>query len=472
MEKKKVVILGAGVTGLSAGYYLSRTGRYHVTILEKMDVIGGVCGSFDHNGCTLDYGAHKIYSVVPGAMDEIKEAMGDGLMEVPKKNRLFLSGKFLDYPLRIGGLLTCLNIKQIMQLGFGFVGTILQGVFTKEKLSSYENYVVRRFGRTAYQLVFEPLADKTWGDPKTLHYDIARTRIPSSGAVELIFKLLGLKKETEHTNAETFFYPRGGYQNFPRALASAILNHGGEIVTRADVSKVENDQGRVTKVIASIAGEEKVFDCDLLISSIPMPEMAELLDARQDPQIMRDVQAMQFRHLILVYLFIDRDKVLDDQWVFFPERDYLFSRIFEQKQLDPSLVPDGKTVICCDFTADSTDDIWASDDQMLARRCIDDLSRIGLIAADDVKDILVKRIRKLYPRYDLDYSARMDRIFQYFQRTSNLILAGRLGMYNYNNADHCFDMGHFISQKLEEDLSPDKITALLRERSKTYKIVD
>ncbi len=48
-EKKKVVIFGAGVGGLAAGYFLGRTEQYDIT------VIGGLCGSFVHNGFVLDY---------------------------------------------------------------------------------------------------------------------------------------------------------------------------------------------------------------------------------------------------------------------------------------------------------------------------------------------------------------------------------------------------------------------------------
>ncbi len=65
-EKEKVVVLGAGVGGLAAGYFLARTGKYQVTVLEKENVVGGLCASFEHNGFVLDYGAHKLYSVIPG----------------------------------------------------------------------------------------------------------------------------------------------------------------------------------------------------------------------------------------------------------------------------------------------------------------------------------------------------------------------------------------------------------------------
>jgi len=470
--KTRVVILGAGVTGLTAGYFLSRSDAYEVTVLEKQDDVGGVCASFEHNGCVLDYGAHKIYSVIPGLLDEMKAVMGNRLLELPKRNRLFLLGRLLDYPLRIGGLLRCLSLSQILRLGFGLIGTVVKGIVTRERLSSYEAYVVRRFGRTAYQMVFEPLADKTWGDPATLHYDIARTRIPSSGALELALKLIGLKKETQDTNAETFFYPRGGYGNFPQALRQGIEARGGRIVTGARLAAVETEQGRAVRVAAEVGGTDQWWNCDVLISSIPMAEMVAALQPAQDEAVRQDLARMQYRHLILVYLWVARDRVLEDQWIFFPEREHVFSRIFEQKQMDPSLVPEGQSVICCDLTADPESVLWKTDDRELARRCIEDLARTGLMSAGEVTDVMVKRVMNFYPRYDLDYQKRMDRIAGWFDTVPNLIPAGRLGMYNYNNADHCFDLGRLISLKLQEGVSPLEIAALLRDRITTYKIVD
>ncbi len=65
---KKVVVLGGGVGGLSVAWMLARTGQFHVTVIEKESSIGGMCGTFKYKDFYLDYGAHKIYSVIPGIM--------------------------------------------------------------------------------------------------------------------------------------------------------------------------------------------------------------------------------------------------------------------------------------------------------------------------------------------------------------------------------------------------------------------
>jgi protoporphyrinogen oxidase len=175
-QKQKIVVLGAGIGGLSAAYFLAKTGKYEVTVLEKAPLTGGLCASFEYNDFTLDYGAHKIYSLIPGVLDEIKTLMGDGLLELPKINHLYLRGHLVDYPLKLGNLAAVLGPTQFMRLGFGYALEFLRGLFSKTVPQSYEEYMIQRFGRPAYELVFQPLAEKVWGDPASLHPEMARAR--------------------------------------------------------------------------------------------------------------------------------------------------------------------------------------------------------------------------------------------------------------------------------------------------------
>ena len=44
--KKKVVVIGAGITGLFTAYKLSQTGEHEVTVVEKEEYIGGISSTF------------------------------------------------------------------------------------------------------------------------------------------------------------------------------------------------------------------------------------------------------------------------------------------------------------------------------------------------------------------------------------------------------------------------------------------
>lgn len=471
-EKEKVVVLGAGVGGLAAGYFLARTGHYQVTVLEKETVVGGLCASFEHNGFVLDYGAHKLYSVIPGILDEVRALMGPRLLTLPKKNRLFLDGHLVDYPLQLGNVARVLGPLRFLKLGFGYGVELLKGFFNRKPPRSYEEYIVRRFGRPTYELVFEPLADKVWGDPATLHPEMARTRLPASGGMEVILKLLGLKKESAETNAEFFYYPRAGFGDWPAALAEQIRAHGGEVLTGVDVQSLEMADGRVRSVFAQVGGKQKKFDCSYLVSSLPLPLLGRMVFGSSDEEFNRVAQGLQFRHLVLAYIFLKRPIVFEDQWIFFPQRNVVFSRLFEQKQMNPELGPPDRTAITADFTASEGSELWQASDDDLAQRVVDGLVQNNFIKPEEVESHLVIRRRNFYPRYDLEYSDKMKFVSDKLRQVPNLLTTGRIGMYNYNNSDHCADMGRFIAERLSGGDAPPKIWADLEQRVADYKIVD
>jgi len=53
LKNKNVVIIGAGFTGLTAGYELSKKG-FNVTIIEKSDEVGGLAAAFSINGTKIE----------------------------------------------------------------------------------------------------------------------------------------------------------------------------------------------------------------------------------------------------------------------------------------------------------------------------------------------------------------------------------------------------------------------------------
>jgi protoporphyrinogen oxidase len=470
--RKRAVVLGGGIGGLAAAYFIGRTGQFDVTVLEQAPVVGGLCASFKRDGFTLDHGAHKMYSVIPGVLDELLALMGDRLITVPKKNRILLRGGLLDYPVRLGNLGKILGPIALAKMGLGYALAAAARPFDRSPERSYEDYIVRRFGRAVYDVVFRPLAEKVWGEPSTLHPDMARTRLPASSGLDVLLRAVHLKPELAETNAEFFYYPRLGFGDFPETMRRKIEERGDRVITGAAVTGVELRDGRATAVRATIAGAEQRLECDVLVSSLPLPLVGRLILGDRDPAFTAAVTGLQFRHLLLVYVEARRPLALEDQWIFVPEEEFVFSRVFEQKQMNPELGPADRTVLCCDFTSRDDGWQWKATDEELGAKCVDGLVRAGFIAKDEVVNTFVKRQRNFYPRYDLGYAQRMQAVSDRLRETPNLLTTGRIGMYNYNNSDHCTDMGRFIADGLARGEPPPAIWAALEQRVKSYRIVD
>ncbi len=71
--QRKVLIVGGGISGLSAAYYLSKAG-IRPTLVEKAPEVGGVIRTSVQQGCVLEAGPDGFMAAKPWAMDLIREA--------------------------------------------------------------------------------------------------------------------------------------------------------------------------------------------------------------------------------------------------------------------------------------------------------------------------------------------------------------------------------------------------------------
>lgn len=64
MDKKSIIIIGAGISGMTAGIYALENG-YDVTIYEKHSIVGGQCTGWNRKGAYIDGCAHWIVGTNP-----------------------------------------------------------------------------------------------------------------------------------------------------------------------------------------------------------------------------------------------------------------------------------------------------------------------------------------------------------------------------------------------------------------------
>src|SRR5262245_54705249 len=93
-----IVVLGAGPAGLGAAYRLARRG-FAVTVLERAPTVGGNAGSFEIDGCRVDYGSHRLHPSCPHAvLADIRALLGADLLERPRHGRIRLRGRWVHFP--------------------------------------------------------------------------------------------------------------------------------------------------------------------------------------------------------------------------------------------------------------------------------------------------------------------------------------------------------------------------------------
>tara|TARA_Y100000310_G_scaffold342413_1_gene445576 strand:+ start:4800 stop:6185 length:1386 start_codon:yes stop_codon:yes gene_type:complete len=460
----KISILGGGISGLATAWKLSD--EHKVEVFEKTPKIGGMASTFKYKDFLLDYGPHKIYTQLPGILDEYKNLLKDEFMVIPKKNKLYVKGKFLDFPPKISQLATNINPLWGTKCGFSMIGRKLH----KDKHSSYESYLKNNFGDEIYNTLFRDYALKVWGDPKELSEELARKRIPIKGFGDLVRGVLFGVKEDQ--SAENFHYAKYGIGSVSDKIAEIIKKNKGTIKTKHIVSSINIKDNKVDSIaLTNKNGRTTTKKTDYLVSTIPITTMIKLMNPAPPKEVIKAVENLKYRSLTILFIIVKKEKVLDCNWIFFPSKDIIFNRISEMKSFSKYCCPKDKTALMVEITCDFNDWRWKTSDYNIFDMAMKDLEKTGILKKADVEEYFTKKANHVYPIYSKNYKKHMKIILDYLDKISNLQTTGRQGLYNYNNTDHCIDMANKTAEYIKKKKSVREWKEL-REYFDTYTIVD
>lgn len=441
MKQKKVVILGGGITGLVAAYYLSKD--FEVTVIEKENFLGGSASSFSYKGFVLDFGPHKIYTEIPGIISEINKLCP--LLKIKKKNSIYLRGNYYDFPLKLSQIVAKMPF---VALRAGV--DVLLKPFNKLPDDSYENFLINRFGKTLYNLSFRDYAYKIWkSNPQELDAELARRRVAVSGILELIKSVL--MKDNKKISAEYFYYPPNGLSQLINSLVSSILKNKGKILLNSS-PKISIKENKVEK----ISIKSKSIKPDYIISTMPLDSLAEISNIKEEI-------SLSYQKLNIIYFILNKKRALKDCWVFFPEGEFIFQRVSEQKAFSPHTSPEDKTAIMVETTKETAPKV--------VNEIISQLKSVGILEKHEIIEHFTKSIPKAYPVYKKGFKTSFEKMEKFFEPIGNFYLLGRQGLFNYNNMDQCWDMALKTSEHIKSGKKKQEWNAL-KKYFNEYRIVD
>lgn len=472
-----VVVLGAGPTGLSFAFKLAAL-KKDVQIVEKEPVTGGICASFKHSGCILDLGPHRFTPHTKEIYEFVKNFDGVNLLLRKQKLLVRLKGKFLPYPVSPKDIILKLSPAVSAKYILSFLGSILSP--EKKELETYRGWVIRRFGRKIYDDIFKPIAIKTWGmDPGEIASILAEQRISMPGIKGIILGMLKGKiksdfQEGSYYPAGHFYYPERGIGNITSSMEESIRQNGGKIHTLSTAAKINlNSEKRAVESIQIKKNDSsETLKTDFLISTTPLPALIGLINPAPPDEVIKASKELKYRSLILLYIIARKPFISDCIGHYFPEEDFLLSRISEQKNFSEKTVPAEKSVVCAELSCQKDDERWSQSDENLFKKAIKDIERCGLLNESEVESFFTRRITHTYPLYPVGFQKNLNIVLDYVKSIKNLITNGRLGLFKYNNLHHSLEMGlmaadHVISGKPKEE-NWEKMTKIFD----TYKMIE
>lgn len=450
--KKKVVIIGAGPAGLTAGYeLLKRAGdAYDVIILEQDALVGGISKTVCCNGFHMDLGGHRLFSKSEDAVTWWKQVLpAEELLTVARSSKILYRGKLLDYPLTISKqTVSGLGIKE----GTMIIASYLKSQGQKVDESTLEGFYKGRFGKRLYELFFRDYTEKVWGrDPAEMPADWGRQRVKGLSMAHAIAHAVPPLRRLVHEDSLTssFYYPRYGIGQLWEQTAQQIRAMGGQILLGEQVSSVEISGGKARKVMCRSG---KSFHSDYLISSMPLHDLIEGIDAAPD-DVSAVGKSLRYRALVVVGIVVrktdiegvvfDRGNRSSDQWLYVQDSRVKMGRIQIMDNWSPFLNGVGHDYLCLsmEYFCQEGDSDWLTPDDGWLEQARKELAQLHILRpGSSLMGGQVYRVGKAYPCY-WDGYFNLETIREYLNTIDNLLIIGRNGQHRYNNMDHSMMTG-------------------------------
>lgn len=434
---RKTIIVGAGPAGLAAGYYLAKNKR-ELVLFEKDSLVGGLSKTLVYKGCRFDIGGHRFFTDKPEVEVLWQEVLGDKLLKRRRLSRIFYRGKFLDYPLNITNIL--FNIGLISS-GCCFLSYLFSQLSFFKKTGSFEEYIVKHFGRRLYKIFFKGYTEKVWGIPcSSLSSDWAVERIKGLSLIAAFSATLGLSGHIR-TLIKEFYYPVLGPGMMYEAMAQRIKGLGYSTETDSDVIRVIHDSKKVVSVvIRNKEGKEfESFGSDF-ISSMPITELVNKLYPVPPDYILETARKLYYRDLLVVNLICATRDIFSDNWLYVHSPGVKVSRIQNYKNWSQAVVQEiDKTTLGLEYFCSSEEEFWKKSDKEIEGIAAFELKQLGFDAV--IEDSFVYRAPQAYPVYSLGYRERVGVLKGYLGQFNNLLLIGRAGRFQYDNMDSAIISG-------------------------------
>lgn len=456
MDKKKIVVLGGGISGLTAAYTLCKEG-FNVTVIEKNDFAGGLAATFSHDNHLLDYGPHNFHTHNPEVLKFVRDELLVPLNRMPiTSSRLFFMGKFIDYPLKIADAIKNLDWKTSARCMADYIVSRIRLKFSfGSEERSFEDWIRNRFGGYIYDLYFGPYIKKVWGlSGSELDAVIARKRIPEPSLFSMIVRAIsGMKhgkKHSEDPESVDSYYPPRGIGMITDRLKESIIERGGKVDLGCKLISIDSGERGGKKSIQYIKdGAKKIAEWDYIVSTIPINDLFSSLTDEPARKMDKDVAMLPYRSIILLYIFLSIEKVFDVPWIYFNEKDnpeLIFNRMYEIGNFSPEMIHKKNGVICLEITCYKGDELWRKSDGELFEICMRYLEKNNFLKRENVRSIMTKRLDVAYPVFKKGYRLHLTNVINFLIERGDIFCVGRQGLFSYANVDHCIDMGLKASQ--------------------------
>jgi protoporphyrinogen oxidase len=416
-QKKDYIILGGGISGLTAARALKDAGHESI-VLESSLSAGGLTRSIKADDFCFDYTGHFLHLARFKSPQDIPYA---GLNNADwgsyeRRSSCFVDGHLNPAPIQY-------NLKQLPPKKFTACVESYnkRAPFPPNAEISFRDYLLAGFGSYLSDLFLIPQNEKTLG--------ITLDRI-SGKSVKRFFPppdealiRAGIERESK-TSAEynsTFWYPlRGGIGALVAGLERGVPN-------------VQELQGAVAvdiekNIIRTQSGES--WKWDVLLSSIPLPDLCRITNDQELASLAKNLS-----HSATIVFNLGVHAPLPSElkgihWIYVPDRKIPFYRVGFYSNINQGMCPPDCYSLYVEVGVNGADLDTINIIEDIQPKVFNALNDLGWVQPKDVVCFVVHIIRCAYVHHTFERERLIEKIFKRLE-SLNIYPVGRYGLWDY-----------------------------------------
>jgi protoporphyrinogen oxidase len=435
MNQKKIVIIGAGPTGLGAAYRLNELAYDNWALYEKADYIGGHASSHvDVQGFVWDEGGHVIFSHYPYFDTLIDRMLGSDENQLVRESWIVSGESWVPYPLQNN--LRYLPKPVQVECILGAAAAASNG--KSKDAANFREWILASFGEGIAKVFMFPYNAKVWTTPlENMSKSWIAERVAVTDLKRMLESVLLERDDVGWGPNNKFKFPlHGGTGEIYRRIADCFperIHRGKELV------EVDYDRRRIS--FADGTGDTY----DTLISSAPIDLLVRALKP-VDEELRESAAHLEHNNLLVLGIGLKKKIETGTCWIYFADESMPCYRGTYFSHYSRFNVPGGDTERYSSLMCEMSFRVGESPNaESILDRVIAELIRVKILEESDRERIVSRYSRTVAYSYPIPTLGR-DRalgILQPALMQRGIYSRGRFGAWRYEigNMDHSVMMG-------------------------------
>lgn len=428
MEEYNIVVLGAGLTGLSFAFHYDNK----IPIFEKKSFAGGLVHTEDINGYKFDYGPHLFHMRSDYVKMLISNTLKVKMETYNRKAMIYYDEKLIPYPFELNLFSLNERIKSECLNGISEIDLNIRNDLKKLKSGSYKNYALKAFGRGISNHYLLPYNRKIWDmDPEDLTCEWMRF-LPTADVEKIKRSVCQPNPDYKFGYNVLFQYPLDyGIQEVSDSFAKNLI----DIRFNKEVCKIDF----INKIIDFESGEKIKYRT--LVSTLPLKY---LIFRSNSDELKRSAKYLLNTCVYNINLVVKGMIPKGVHWIYFPGSEFEFYRTSFSKNYFPNCTPNDEQIISIEVSSRN----YNFDIDRITNIVLKKISNLNIFKIEKILFIHSIIIPVAYCIYDKKRTEIVKNLRAQLDKL-DVISVGRYGGWEYSGMEDAILTGRNLAERMK-----------------------